>query len=429
MTENYPRSYYAATANEIDPFPILEGDLDVDVAIVGGGFTGVASAVELAERGVRVALLEANRVGWGASGRNGGQITGSLSGDRAMEREFRRTLGKEAAEYIWNLRWRGHDIIQKRVEKYAIQCSLRHGHVHAAWNMSHIPELEEMERAAQQHGMGDQVELVRGDALREYVGSQIYPAGLVNRRNMHVHSLNLCLGEADAARNLGAHIFSETRVEKLIYGRRPVLETALGRVTADSVLIAGNSYHKLGQRKLSGMLFPISLDIIATAPLTDALARSISPKGYGIYDTRFVLDYYRVTADNRMIFGSGTNYSGRDTANLVEAIRPAIERTLPQLRDVEIEFAWHGMDGVSINRIPQLGRIKPNVYYAQGYSGHGIATSHIVAEIMAKAICGDDAELDVFSNVRHWRFPVGRKLGNLGLAMGMWFLQKLDGGR
>lgn len=426
MTETYPRSYYAATANQHQPFPKLEGDIDVDVAIIGGGFTGVASAVELAERGLRVALLEANRIGWGASGRNGGQITGSLSGDKAMEREFRRSLGKDAAEFVWNLRWRGHDIIRNRIEKYAIQCDLKFGHVHAAWAPSHIPELQEMEDLAQAHGMGDDVQLLRGDDLANYVGSDLYAAGLVNKRNMHIHSLNLCLGEAVAAHSLGAQIFNETPVEKIIYGDRPVLVTPRGRVTADQVLVAGNSHHKLGRRKLAGMLFPASLGIVATAPLSEAMAKSVSPQDYAIYDTRFVLDYYRLSADRRLIFGSGTNYSGRDTANLGESMRPAIEKTFPQLRGIGIDFAWHGLDGISINRIPQLGRITSNVYYAQGYSGHGIATSHIVGEIMANAITGQTGDFDVFANVRHWRFPVGRTLGNLGLAVGMWYFQMLE---
>lgn len=426
MADTYPPSYYAATRNEHAPFPSLDGDLDVDVAIVGGGFTGVASAVELAERGHRVALVEANRIGWGASGRNGGQVTGSLSGDQAMERQFRRTLGDDAAEFVWNLRWRGHAIIRERVRKYGIRCDLKHGHVHAAWQPSHIPELEEMARAAEAHGMGDEVRLVRGDELRDYVGSDLYATGLVNMRNMHLHSLNLCLGEADAARGLGAHILEETAVNRILYGKRPVLETKRGRITASKLLIAGNSYHHLGQRKLSGMLFPASLGIVATAPLPEELARGVSPKGYAIYDTRFVLDYYRLTADRRLLFGSGTNYSGRDTVNLAEAMRPAIEKTLPQLRGVGIEFAWSGMDGISINRIPQLGRISPNVFYAQGYSGHGIATSHIVGEIMAEAIDGRTTDFDVFANVRHWRFPVGRTLGNIGLAVGMWYFQMLE---
>lgn len=426
MTDNYPRSYYAATANKTEPFPTLKGDLDVDVAIVGGGFTGVASAVELAERGLRVALLEANRIGWGASGRNGGQITGSLSGDKAMVREFRRTLGDASPEYVWNLRWRGHDIIRNRIQKYDIQCDLKFGHVQAAWNDRHIPELQEMEANAQAHGMGDEVRMLYGDDLRAYVGSEIYPAGLVNSRNMHVHSLNLCLGEAEAARSLGAHIFDETKVERIIHGKRPVLVTPQGRVTADTVLIAGNSFHKLGRRKLAGMLFPASLGIVATAPLSEDMANAVSPRDYAIYDTRFVLDYYRLTADRRLIFGSGTNYSGRDTSDLGAAMRPAIERTFPALQGVNIDFAWSGLDGISINRIPQLGRVAPNVYYAQGYSGHGIATSHIVGEIMASAITGKTDDFEVFSNVRHWRFPVGRTLGNIGLAVGMWYFQMLE---
>lgn len=426
MIESYPRSYYAATANKTAPFPRLDGDLDVDVAIIGGGFTGLASAVELAERGMRVAVLEANHIGWGASGRNGGQITGSLSGDKAMEREFARTLGKDAPEFVWNLRWRGHDIIRKRIEKYNIQCDLKFGHVFAAWKPSHIPELEEMEKNAHLHGMGDDVQLLRGADLAEYVGSEIYHAGLINRRNMHIHSLNLCFGEADAARSLGAQIFEGTPVEKIIYGKRPVLHTAFGRVTADKVLIAGNSYHKLAKSKLSGMLFPASLGIVATAPLSEEMARKVSPKDFSIYDTRFVLDYYRLTADRRMIFGSGTNYSGRDTDGLAESMRPTIEKTLPHLRGVDIEFAWHGMDGISVNRIPQLGNVTDNVYYAQGYSGHGIATSHIVGEIMANAISGDTRDLQVFANVKHWRFPVGRTLGNIGMAVGMWYFQMLE---
>lgn len=426
MTESYPRSYYASTANKTAPFPTLDSDIDVDVAIIGGGFTGIATAVELAERGLRIAVLEANHIGWGASGRNGGQITGSLSGDKAMEREFRRTLGDDAAEYVWNLRWRGHDIIRKRVEKYDIKCDLKHGHVFAAWDASHIPELEDMERNAQAHGMGDDVQLLRGAELSEYVGSEIYHAGLINTRNMHIHSLNLCLGEADAARSLGAQIFEATPVEKIIYGKRPVLVTPRGKVTADKVLIAGNSYHKLAKRQLAGMLFPASLGIIATAPLSEEMAKRVSPKGYAIYDTRFVLDYYRLTADRRLIFGSGTNYSGRDTSDLAEAMRPTIEKTLPHLSGVEIEYAWHGMDGISINRIPQLGKITDNVFYAQGYSGHGIATSHIVGEIMANAIAGQTKDFEVFSNVKHWRFPVGRTLGNIGMAVGMWYFQMLE---
>lgn len=419
----HANSYYAATANPVPEWPRLEQDIEADVAIIGGGFTGVATAVELAERGLSVVLLEANRVGWGATGRNGGQITGSLSGDSAMEKQFRRTLGAAAPEFVWNLRWRGHDIIRRRVARYGIDCDLKHGQIEAAWKPSHVAALEKMHAKAVANGMGDEVDLVRGAALRDYVGSDIYHAGLVNRRNMHVHSLNLCQGEAMAAHSLGARIFTGTPVLGIDHGPRPVLRTPHGTVTAGKVLIAGNCHHRLGRMKLEGMLFPASLGIVATEQLPEALAHEILPRDYALYDTRFVLDYYRLTADRRLIFGSGTNYSGRDTRDLASAMRPAIERTFPQLRDIGIEFAWSGLDGISINRIPQLGRIRPNVFYAQGYSGHGIATSHIIGEIMAGAMTGDSRDFETFARVRHWRFPVGQTLGNLGLALGMRYFQ------
>lgn len=426
MAESYCKSYYAATANPVAPFPRLEESIEVDVAVIGGGFTGISTAVELAERGVRVAVLEANRIAWGASSRNGGQITGSLSGDRAMEKQFSRKLGREAADFVWNLRWRGHDIIRRRVEKYAIRCDLKFGHMQAAYKPSHIGELEDMYRAACERGMGGEVEFLRGQAVRDVVGTDIYHAGLVNRRNMHVHSLNLCLGEAEAARGLGARIFEDSRVESIRHGQRPELVTAHGRVRADKILIAGNAYHRLARSKLAGMLFPASLGIVTTEPLSEDVARAINPQDLAIYDTRFVLDYYRLTADRRLLFGSGTNYTGRASTNIADILRPAIVKTFPQLGGTKIAFAWQGQDGISLNRIPQLGRIAPNVFYAQGYSGHGVATSHIVGEIMARAMTGDTGDFDVFADASHWRLPVGRFLGNQALAIGMWYFQQLE---
>lgn len=426
MAENYCKSYYAATANPVEPFKRLDGSLDVDVAIIGGGFTGVSTAVELAEKGVSVALLEANRIGWGATSRNGGQITGSLSGDQAMLKQFRRVLGKGADDFVWNLRWRGHDIIRRRVERYGIRCDLKFGHMHAAFKTSHIPELETMHAAAVAHGMGDEVEMVYGKAVRDVVGTDIYAAGLINRRNMHVHSLNLCLGEANAARSLGAKIFDDSRVNDIRYGRRVELVTDGGSVRADKVLIAGNATHRLARGKLAGLLFPATLGIATTAPLPEEVAHALNPQDLAVYDTRFVLDYYRLTADKRLLFGSGTNYTGRESANVAEAMRPAIEKTFPQLKGIDIDFAWQGQDGITINRIPQLGRVSDNVFYAQGYSGHGVATSHIVGEIMASALTGNPRELDIFASARHWRLPVGRFLGNQALAIGMWYFQQRE---
>ncbi|KIT15193.1 NAD(P)/FAD-dependent oxidoreductase [Jannaschia aquimarina] len=414
-------SYYAATASDRAGFDPLDGDLDVDVAIVGGGFTGVATAVEMAERGARVALCEAHKIGWGASGRNGGQITGSLSGDRAMEREFRRTLGDAAADYVWDLRWRGHAIIADRVAKYDIACDLKHGHMQTALTSAQMEDLRASHAAACARGMEGDVDLIPADRIRDYLETDLYVGGLLNRRNMHVHSLDLCVGEARAAESLGASIHDGTPVERIEHGPRPRLHTARGRITADHVLIAGNAYHLLDQPRLRGKLFPASLANCATEPLDEATARAINPHDLAVYDSRFVLDYYRLTADRRLMFGGGTNYSGRDSPDIEAELRPAIERTFPRLRGVRIDYAWAGHDGIVLNRIPQVGR-SGNVLHVQGYSGHGIALSHILARALADALTGDPRDFDTFAAVRHWHLPLPRSVGSLAVAAGMaWY--------
>lgn len=421
MTEAHTASYYAATQHSYAPFPALQDQIDADVVVIGGGFTGVNSAIELADRGLRVVLLEANRIGWGATGRNGGQITGSLSGDKAMAREFRRTLGSETDDFIWNLRWRGHDIIRKRVGRFAIDCDLKPGHIQTACSTAHLPELRQMHAEAVARGMGDEVEFVEQDRIKDFVDSPIYLGGLVNRRNMHVHSLNLCLGEAQAAASLGVRIFEHSRVLRIQEGPRPVVVTQHGRVAADKVLLAGNAYHRLGKGQMRGALFPAALGIVATKPLGKDVARAINPQDMAIYDNRFVLDYHRLTADNRLIFGGGTNYSGRPSGDIAAELRPSIERTFPQIKGVGIDFGWSGLAGIIVNRIPHLGRIAPNIFYAEGYSGHGIATTHIVAEIMAEAISGTMREFDVFAGVRHMRLPLGTWAGQQAIALGMFY--------
>ncbi len=419
-------SYYAATARDTRGFAKLEGDLEVDVAIIGGGFTGVATALELAERGVRVALCEAHKIGWGASGRNGGQITGSLSGDAAMEREFSRQIGHRAADYVWNLRWRGHDIIKSRVETYRIDCDLAFGHMQTALKPSHMTELQGTYEHGLKRGMGEDLRMVSGPEMSEYLATDIYLGGLLNKRNMHLHSLDLCVGEARAAEGHGALIFEASEVSRIDPGKRQRLVMKTGSILAEKVLIAGNAYHLLEQAKLSGKLFPASLANMATTSLDPDVARRMNPHNIAVYDSRFVLDYYRMTADNRLMFGGGTNYSGRASHDIAAELRPSLERTFPQLKGVDIEFCWSGLDGIILNRIPQVARPRPNTYVVQGYSGHGIGLSHILAEITANAILGDDTEFSIFENARHWSLPVGRSIGSLMVALGMAYYRTKD---
>ncbi|WP_416422913.1 FAD-binding oxidoreductase [Pseudomonas sp. App30] len=418
-------SYYTATLNQETDFPVLQGTHSVDVAIIGGGFTGVATAVELAEKGLKVALLDTHKIGWGASGRNGGQVTGSLSGDEAMRKQMRRKLGAEVDDFIWHLRWRGHEIIQQRVAKYGIECDLKHGHLHAAMKPSHLTELRASLEEAQARGMGDQVTLLDQAGVRQHLDSPLYLGALKNTRNMHLHPLNLCLGEARAAQSLGALLFEHSEVLDIVHGPRPAVVTANGRIEARQVLLAGDVYHKLEPGKLKGKIFPAMGGIVTTRPLGE-LARQLNPQDLAVYDCRFVLDYYRMTADGRLLFGGGANYSGKDSRDIAAELRPCIERTFPRLQGVDIEFEWSCAMGIVVNRIPQLGKLSDNVWYCQGYSGHGIATSHIMGEIMANAMTGTLRQFDTFAGCQHIKVPMGDVLGNPLLAVGMWYYGMLE---
>ncbi|WP_458379355.1 NAD(P)/FAD-dependent oxidoreductase [Pseudomonas chlororaphis] len=418
-------SYYSATLNDETAYPTLQGQVSVDVVIIGGGFTGVASAVELAEKGLKVALVESHKIGWGATGRNGGQVTGSLSGDEAMRKQMRRTLGDEVDDFIWQLRWRGHRIIRQRVDKYAIACDLKHGHLHAAYKPSHLAGLRADYEEAVRRGMGDEVSLLDRQQLHEVLDSPLYHGAIKNTRNLHLHPLNLCIGEARAAESLGALIFEHSEVLQIVHGERPAVITAQGRIDARQVLLAGDVYHKLEPKQLKGKIFPAMGGIVTTAPLGD-LAKRLNPQDLAVYDCRFVLDYYRMTADGRLLFGGGANYSGKDSRDIAGELRPCIERTFPALKGVAIDFQWSCAMGIVINRIPQLGKLSENVWYCQGYSGHGIATSHIMGEIMAQAITGHLGDYDTFAACQHIRVPFGDQLGNPMLAAGMWYYQMLE---
>jgi gamma-glutamylputrescine oxidase len=420
-----PPSYYTATLVRETDYPTLQGGAKVDVAIIGGGFTGISTAVELAERGLKVALIEAQKIGWGASGRNGGQVTGSLSGDAAMRKQMRQQLGDEVDDFIWQLRWRGHEIIEKRIARYGINCDLKHGHLHAAMTPTHLKELAAFYDEAQRRGMGEDIELCDGTAVRRQVASPRYLGALKNRRNMHLHPLNLCIAEAQAAESLGALVFEHTEVLKILHGDRPAVVTAKGRIEACHIVLAGDVYHRLEPSQLGGLIFPAIGGIVTTQPLGD-LARRLIPEDLAVYDCRFVLDYYRLTADGRLLFGGGANYSGRPSRDIAAELTPAIRQTFPQLEAVHIDHQWACAMGIVLNRIPQLGKLSSTVWYAQGYSGHGIATSHIIGEILAEAVAGTMSRFDTFATCKHVRVPFAKVFGNPLLAVGMRYYKMLE---
>ena len=422
MAEPHVKSYYAATANDHTRYPRLKGSLKVDVCVVGGGFSGVATALTLAERGYSVALLEANRIGWGASGRNGGQMIAGISGEHNIKRQ----LGPAGAKLLRDIRYRGHDIIEERVRRYSIDCNLKHGWMEAAARPGHMKGLRGYVDERHREGDGCQLELVEPQDMRGVLGTSVYHGGYIDRRSGHLHPLNLCMGEARAAVKLGVKIFEESAAIELKGGAKPYAVTALGRVDAAAIVLGGSTDHAFQRGPLRGLTFPTGSYIIATEPLTKAEAKGINPQDLAVADSNIVLDYFRLSADRRILFGGRCNYSNRDPKDLAAALRPRLIEIFPQLRDKAIDFTWGGRIDIVLTRVPAIGQLEPNLYYLQGYCGHGVNATHIAADIVADAICGTMEKFDLFERIRHMRMPIGRWAGNQMLALGMLYYRLKD---
>ena len=419
----YPDSYYAATRNCDVVYPSLQGELEVDVCICGGGFTGIATALSLVERGYSVAVLEQHRIGWGASGRNGGQFIGGFSGDGEMLRQ----LGPGAADLLWDIGWRGNTIIAARVASYGIDCDLKYGYMDVALKPRHMRQFESYHDELLRRGFGNSVRMVSREEMPSVIGSEAYIGGLINTRSGHLHPLNLCLGEARAAAGQGVHIFERSEALGIREtGSRVMVSTGSGQVNAGAAVLAGNAYQQLEVRKLRGQVFPAGSYIIATEPLGAAEAAELNPLDMAFCDPNHVLDYFRLSADRRMLFGGRCNYSGREPRSIRASIAPRMQRIFPQLRGKRVAYQWGGNIGIVLNRVPLLGRLGDKLYYALGYSGHGVNMTHASGEILAEAIAGDTRKLELFERVRHPRIPFGKALGSQVLALGMLYYRLLD---
>ena len=420
--QEHTNSYYAATVNEATDYPPLSGDQSADVCVVGAGFTGIATALTLAERGYSVAVVEANRVGWGASGRNGGQLINGING----QEKVRRKHGDGVADLLWELKWRGHEIIHERVEKYGIDCDLKSGFVETAVKPRQLAYIEETAAELQRRQFPYQYEVWDRDKTRAMLGTDTYVGGLFCQRDGHLHPLNLCVGEARAAQGLGVRIFEQSPVTGIEQGARPKVKTAIGSVQADALVLAGNAYGRLEPKRLNGLVFPAGSYIIGTEPLAEEVVAEINPLDVAVCDLNEIVDYYRLSADKRLLFGGNCNYSGRDPADIKRYILPKMLKVYPQLKGVRIDYQWGGKIGIVLNRVLALGRINNNVYYCQGYSGHGVNATHIMGEVLADAISGTLEKFDLFANMRRLRIPGSQWLGNQIIALGMLYYRLKD---
>lgn len=412
----YPASYYAASANPAPPRPALAGEVETDVCVVGAGYTGLSAALDLAEKGYRVVVLEGARVGWGASGRNGGQIVNGLN---ASLDTIAARYGKATADFVATVVQEGGRIIRERVARYGIACDLKDGNLFTAFTAKQMQELADKQALWRSYGI-DNFEMLDRTALRAHVASDVYLGGMLDRSGGHMHPLNLALGQAAALESLGGAIHEGTEVTGVDTGPAPVARTGAGLVRAKVVILAGNAYLGDAVPEIENRVMPFSTQMIATEPLGER-GRALLPTDMCVEDLRWILDYYRLSADGRLLFGGGTIYGGTDPVDIRGKILPNLEKVFPSLKGVRVDHAWSGNCALSFSRVPQMGRLGPTTYFATGYSGHGVVGSHLFGRILAQAVDGDLTRFDAFARVPWLPFPGGRRFRVPYSAIGAWW--------
>ena len=412
------KTYYAATANPAPERPALQGEVHADVCVIGAGYTGLSIALFLAEAGVQVVVLEAVRVGFGASGRNGGQLVNSYSRDiDAVAQQ----VDANAAKLIGDMAFEGNRIIRERIARYNIQCDLKNGGVFAAFNDKQMQHLEVQQKLWAKQGY-DKVELLDKEQLRKIVHTDQYIGGSIDHGGGHMHSLNLALGEAAAIESHGGKIYEHSPVVKIERGASPIVHTAQGRVLAKKVVVAGNAYLGNLVPELAAKAMPCGSQVVTTEILSDDMVQDLIPNGECVEDCNYLLDYYRITGDNRLLYGGGVVHGARDPSNVEALIRPKMLKTFAQLKNVKIDFAWTGNFLLTLSRLPQVGILNNHIYYSQGCSGHGITYTHLAGKVLSEAILGRPERMQAFAQLPHYPFPGGRLFRVPFTAMGAaWY--------
>lgn len=424
-TTEHTASWYAATRNIQRIWPALETSINADICVIGAGFTGVNSAIELAQRGYTVVLLEARRVGWGASGRNGGELIRGIGHDLD---QFYNSLGAEGVLALKKMGTEALELVKERIYSHQIDCDLVLGYADLGTNAKHRKALDEELESLQAIDYPHSLRLLEPTELKQQVvDSDFYTAALVDEGSGHLHPLNLLLGEINLAEQLGVQIFEQSAVVKLDKGERPIVKTTQGEVRCDRVILACNGYlNPELDPWLGGKILPAGSYVVATEPLSDTLCEQLMPGRKAVADLRTTLDYYRISQDNRLIFGGLCTYTGKDPKNIAAALHPNINKVFPQLGDVKIDYQWGGMLGIGANRLPQIGQLPdcPAIYFAQAYAGHGVNATHLAARLLAETISDEaDERYRLFAQINHMTFPGGRLLRAPLLATGMLWHQ------
>jgi gamma-glutamylputrescine oxidase len=413
-------SYYEASVSRPAPQAPLQGSVTADVLVVGGGFAGLSTALELARRGRRVVLLEADRIGSGASGRNGGQfIVGYASG----QDEFEHQLGRADAKRAWDMSLEAIALIDRRIAEHQIECDAVKGYLYVADSARKARALlADLETQRRDYGLV--CDVATGADVQRLIDSPIYQAAAYEAISGHLHPLKYALGLARAAREAGVVIHEGSPVTALEQDAGGVTaRTAQGKVKAAFAVLAGNcmlpEHGPDVAPQIHPRIMPVGTYIIGTAPLSEAQCRQLIPSNAAVCDNNFVLDYFRFSADRRMLFGGRVSYTTKTPAGLKAVMGQRLAQVFPVLRDVPIDYVWGGFVDISMNRAPDFGRVGDKVYYLQGFSGHGVALTGLAGQLVAEAIAGQSERFDVFARLRHRDFPGGPLLRTPTLALGM----------
>lgn len=419
--EAHAPSYYAASANPFPAQPQLRSDVQADVVVIGGGYAGLSAALHAAEAGFSVVLLEARQIGWGASGRNGGQM---IPGLRWSAVDLAEKFGEDRARKLLGIANTAGDLVRSRIARHGIACDLRDGHFLAAAKPAHLEDMRR-ELALLQRLLGyDSARIVERGEVGRYVASETYHGGYFDAAGGHLHPLNYALGLAGAALAAGVRIFEHSAAVSLDHGTPVIAVTGGGRVTAKFAVMACDVEMGTLEPPLGRMTMPVANYNVGTVPLDPLLAASLIPSGAAIADSRFVLNYYRLSADKRLIFGGGEKYSPAPPPDIAGFVRPYLENVFPQLAGIGIDYSWGGLVGVSLNRLPQFGRIG-NSFYAHGWSGHGVLLTALAGQMIAEAMQGTAERFDLFANLPGRPFPGGPLLRHPLYVAGMlWFALK-----
>ncbi len=415
----YPPSWYAATAELPDPQGALNGNERADVCIVGGGYTGLSAALHLAEAGYKVVVLEAHRVGWGASGRNGGQVG---TGQRRDQDELEASHGVETARRLWELAEESKALVAGLIERFGIECEAVPGIIHADHKPRYVPHSRAYaEKLNTRYGY-EKIRFVDRDEMRAMIASKDYHGGTYDTGAFHLHPLKFVLGLARAAREAGVRIFEKSEVTKLATGTRAVVSTVRGTVECDHVLLACNGYLGGLEPRVASRVMPINNFVIATEPLGENGARALIANNAAVADSRFVINYFRLTPDHRLLFGGGENYGYRFPADIKAFVRRPMLKVFPQLEDTRIDYGWGGTLAITADRLPMLAKLDDHVLSASGYSGQGVTIATLAGKLAAEAIRGQSERFDVYSALPHMPFPGGSTLRPALLALAMtWY--------